>query len=110
LAEDASGAACVVPIRAICLQSVGAGEVAAELGCLNQSLTSVTNWTDALIADNSEIAPLAPQVAEFRSELTRICSGQMTGDSVEDRRDYAMCQLAGASALYRNLRRKDLAR
>ena len=108
LADDASGAACVVPIRSICLQVAGQGEVAAELACLNQSLASLTSWTDALVSDTAEMAALAPQVAAFRGELTGVCTGKMTGDAIGDRRDYALCQLAGTSALYRKLRGKDL--
>ena len=83
--------------------------MAAELACLNRSLEKLDNWIDALVFDAAEMAPLAPQVLEFREELTGVCTARMTGDAVEDRRDYTLCQLAGTSALYRKLRGKGAA-
>ncbi len=107
LEDEASGAACVVPIRAVCIATVRRDEVAAELACLNDALSSLTAWTDGLIAATEESAALTSQVGEFRDELTGVCSDRMTGDRLEDRRDFSMCQLAGESALYRNLQRKE---
>ncbi|MEM8632134.1 MAG: hypothetical protein AAGF74_12925 [Pseudomonadota bacterium] len=105
LGAESTGAECILPIRTYCVEAAGDLGEPAEIACLDRALLALTAWSDETVETTEGLAPMRAQVVDFRDQLTEHCRARQTGDTMEDRRDYRLCQLAGTGALYRNLLR-----
>ncbi|MEM6636139.1 MAG: hypothetical protein AAF667_09630 [Pseudomonadota bacterium] len=105
LPGSASAAPCMLMVRGFCLESSEDVGLAAEIACLDRALLAFDGWTDQTVADHEALAPIVPQITDYRSQLFDYCAAQIVGDSQEDRRDFRLCQLAGSGAMYRNISR-----
>lgn len=106
LADDASGAACIVPIRTYCFQVTEGRGFTAEATCLDDAILSLEGWTDQVVADHTHLAPLAPQISEYKTRLTAHCAETVGDRGLERERDFVLCKLAGVGALYRDVLRR----
>lgn len=103
--QDSSGSECLVPLRHHCNSLLDGGTLAQDIACLERANAAIAGWSDALAGDG-ELGIAPADIADYRRRLRGFCLGQIRHGDEVDEVGFGLCELAGHTALHRDLLRR----